>query len=95
MSPETRGAPLVWNGKKLYFFAGTTPVNHKDARAQYDGRGNLTGYALRDGTPVRMIRDTFKGFNAAERHECGPRCMGATGPNCECSCGGANHGAGA
>lgn len=25
-------------------------------------------------------------------HECDPRCMGATGPRCECSCGGANHG---
>lgn len=26
-------------------------------------------------------------------HVCDGRCMGATGPNCECSCGGANHGA--
>lgn len=25
-------------------------------------------------------------------HECGPRCMGATGPHCECKCGGLNHG---
>lgn len=24
---------------------------------------------------------------------CDPRCMGATGPNCSCACGGANHGA--
>lgn len=24
---------------------------------------------------------------------CGARCTGATGPNCECSCGGKNHGA--
>lgn len=27
------------------------------------------------------------------RHECGPKCMAATGPNCECRCKGANHGA--
>lgn len=25
-------------------------------------------------------------------HKCDSRCMGARGPNCECSCGGANHG---
>lgn len=25
---------------------------------------------------------------------CDARCMNATGPNCDCSCGGANHGAG-
>ncbi len=24
-------------------------------------------------------------------HRCDARCMFATGPNCECSCGGANH----
>ena len=25
-------------------------------------------------------------------HKCDARCTGARGPNCECSCGGANHG---
>jgi hypothetical protein len=28
------------------------------------------------------------------RHACNSLCMGATGPNCECRCGGKNHGAG-
>jgi hypothetical protein len=27
------------------------------------------------------------------RHTCGARCMASTGPSCECSCGGKNHGA--
>jgi hypothetical protein len=27
------------------------------------------------------------------KHKCDPRCTGATGHNCECQCGGANHGA--
>lgn len=27
-------------------------------------------------------------------HRCDARCMFATGPDCECSCGGANHGIG-
>lgn len=26
-------------------------------------------------------------------HECGAKCMASKGPSCECSCGGANHGA--
>lgn len=30
----------------------------------------------------------------SEKHVCDSRCMNAVGPNCECSCGGANHGAG-
>ncbi len=30
----------------------------------------------------------------APEHKCDARCTGARGPNCECSCGGANHGAG-
>jgi hypothetical protein len=28
----------------------------------------------------------------APEHKCDARCMNATGHNCECSCGGANHG---
>ena len=33
------------------------------------------------------------GHYSAE-HVCDSRCMNATGPNCECGCGGANHGRG-
>lgn len=29
----------------------------------------------------------------SDRHVCGARCMASTGPSCECSCGGRNHGA--
>lgn len=29
----------------------------------------------------------------SEVHKCDPRCTGARGVNCECQCGGANHGA--
>jgi hypothetical protein len=29
----------------------------------------------------------------SEKHVCGAKCMGAKGPNCDCQCGGANHGA--
>lgn len=30
----------------------------------------------------------------SEKHVCDARCINAIGPNCECSCGGKNHGAG-
>lgn len=35
-------------------------------------------------------QDVIKGFKT--EHVCDARCTGATGHNCECSCGGANHG---
>ena len=30
----------------------------------------------------------------SDKTQCGARCMGATGPSCECSCNGENHGVG-
>lgn len=39
----------------------------------------------------RMKVDAVRGI--VTDHECDPRCEGATGPNCECACGGMNHGA--
>lgn len=39
-------------------------------------------------TPGTPIRGTFSG------RPCDARCLYAKGPDCECSCGGANHGAG-
>lgn len=34
--------------------------------------------------------DVVRGFQSD--HKCDARCTSATGKNCECSCGGANHG---
>jgi len=34
--------------------------------------------------------NTVQGF--ISEHKCGAKCLSAIGPNCECSCGGANHG---
>ena len=39
---------------------------------------------MRSGGPIRGKRTD---------HKCDARCMASTGPNCECSCGGRNHGA--
>ena len=37
--------------------------------------------------PMRPIVGTYNG-----RVKCGAKCQSATGPDCECSCGGARHG---
>lgn len=42
----------------------------------------------------KMIRGQAVRGTIAPSVRCDARCEGARGPNCECSCGGANHGAG-
>lgn len=47
-----------------------------------------------DGTgSLPIIRTIFFKKNPS-LHKCDARCLNATGHNCECSCGGKNHGAG-
>lgn len=47
-----------------------------------------------DGERVQATRKIeYKSFPS--KHECGPRCINATGFLCECACGGKNHGKGA
>lgn len=38
--------------------------------------------------PLRQVVGKF-----STEHKCGARCLASTGPSCECSCGGKNHGA--
>lgn len=45
-------------------------------------------------THKREIRWTPVNGSYSEEHVCDARCMNAKGPNCDCSCGGANHGRG-
>jgi hypothetical protein len=47
------------------------------------GRGRGSRVAL------RLVKGSY-----SESHVCDARCLNAVGPSCECSCGGANHGAG-
>lgn len=45
------------------------------------------------GAARRVAR--FVSYNPnGSKHKCDSRCLNAKGGNCECSCGGANHGAG-
>lgn len=55
--------------------------------ALYRQAGTCDSCGERDGT-VRAVR----GVLVADKN-CNSRCMGSTGPSCECSCAGQNHGA--
>lgn len=84
---------------------GAYPLPRTDVRAlfpsgkiqKYDSFNLLVGtvdgrYRTSDGfLPVtRIIR-----YNeAGSKHQCGGRCVNAKGGDCECACGGKNHGAG-
>lgn len=35
-----------------------------------------------------------QGFSSGEQHRCDARCYNAKGPDCDCICGGKNHGVG-
>lgn len=60
----------------------------------------LCGAKAPEGAPYTMVHNVMgrvekkRLVNAAMRCPCDGRCTGATGPNCECSCGGVNHGTG-
>jgi hypothetical protein len=66
-------------------------------RVDYDQGSNKAPRAWDETTRtwVRVTRTVNMKSNPS-RHECDARCMGATGRtmNCECSCGGKNHGKG-
>jgi len=59
-------------------------------RIAADGRKVKMGYESLCECGRYAISNQVKGFVSA--HVCDSRCTGATGSNCECSCGGANHG---
>lgn len=50
---------------------------------------------LRCGEPDchRAMRAFVVNGRHSDKVTCGPRCLAAIGPDCECSCSGANHGA--
>lgn len=66
-------------GKPLVFVGAikVTPWNGTLQAACNCGKGSLIG---------KRVTGTHS------EKACGSKCMGATGPNCDCSCGGRNHG---
>lgn len=67
----------------------TVEFKNVDYRTRKDIRGFHNGEWIKVNRSV-----TYKAF--ASKHECDARCMSASGRtmNCECACGGRNHGNG-
>lgn len=57
--------------------------------AAWNGKWQIAATCPRCG--AAMMVQAVAGTYSAE-HICGARCLASTGPNCECSCGGRNHG---
>jgi hypothetical protein len=55
-----------------------------------DKTGNNSVACRGCGQPRRATAVNGK---TSHKHVCGAKCMASTGPSCECSCGGQNHGA--
>ena len=65
-------------------------------RADYDGKAKMPRIYSAEHGWLRATRVVIR-KSAPSNHECDARCMFATGRTmqCECSCGGKNHGKGA
>ena len=71
---------------------GTFQAKNVDHRG---GKEGTWGFVAERGQWMKTTR-CIQYKNFASKHVCDARCMGATGKtmNCECSCGGKNHGRG-
>ena len=85
------------------YFAGTEQLsdigyqNVRTAAKEFGALGPLAKHGQTptgrraNGTRTQADRVIFYSLKPS-RHKCDARCMNARGHNCECSCGGANHG---
>lgn len=79
-----------WDLMKRKVFIETFPgVKGKN----YDSFEKFVGKHPVTGAIIPITRVISFGSNPS-LHKCDARCMNAKGHNCECSCGGANHGKG-
>jgi hypothetical protein len=88
-------------GLTLFAVEPTTPVQSGPRHHGYIGRCPRKGcdHATRTDTgfmgecPQHGRYRLEALWGQVSDHRCYAACMGAVGPSCECSCGGANHGA--
>ncbi len=76
-------------------YIGTGPACKVTRRV--DAGATTEGWNGRPDVPclvcVKLVHVPMKPITGwTSDHICDARCLGATGPTCECSCGGANHG---
>jgi hypothetical protein len=80
----------VWPEKLARFRAiGGIPTKHN----RYDGFSRMVGETIERNAVMPVTRTIFYKSNPS-LHKCDGRCTHAKGHDCECSCGGKNHGRG-
>lgn len=86
---ELKSVRVVPN--KSFFAIGGKKNKHN----AFDSFGRKVGIGSPDGIHSATMPVTRKIFYKSNPslHKCDARCMSAIGHNCECSCGGKNHGA--
>lgn len=83
----------MYFSKREYQYACLTPdtKHHVDKMGHYVTIPCPSGCQYY-GQPMQIVLKRIDGhYN--EGIKCGAKCINATGPNCECQCGGENHGA--
>ena len=87
-SGETKLGDVFPLDNKKFFLIGGTRSKHNS----YDGYQRLAGKP--EAAPAAFLPVTRKIFYKVNgsKHKCDARCQSAKGGNCECECGGKNHG---
>lgn len=89
-----RSAGTVMSWPDVYVAPGGNPIGGDvlvEGTGYVLGNDGAHGYCAEHQRvfPLRAVKGRF-----VESIICTAKCRNATGPNCNCSCGGANHGAG-
>lgn len=84
------GAARTKYGRKDY---SGEPAQNEQNYARWPERfaAPVTCHCAEVGSGFSVPYSVVKGV-VNERERCGAKCMASKGPDCECSCGGANHG---
>ncbi len=72
-------------------------ANGNHVELAYGSKDGWFGYTKEDYnrlSPLRIERSIRYRVVNPSLHECSGKCINATGPSCECQCGGSNHGSG-
>ena len=75
--------------EKITHYAGTEPLQNSFYRD-----GKLFAYPLTGSEGPKAVTRTVNFKKNPSMHKCEARCLNASGVNCECECGGVNHGIG-
>lgn len=85
---------MKFKTEQRHFAADGTQVVFSNVKI-VDGKITKCGYAVTDlhwSKELTITRSIdYKTANPS-LHKCGAKCQNATGPSCECECGGKNHG---